>query len=364
MSIPQQSDLRETTRLTLTLEGSMPNSTPTPFISVDTDAPLGLVISQWFSAPATLLHCRTGGWSNRRFTVGFVERGTSSPPPSGRSGCREPAPIGYAKSDYHDSRAAPGRTHKLHPDNHGRSSYSGCARVHKRDYCRSLFRADEPIFDQGIRMTVRQGAIAPTNDTGGRSTKDDWLNLAIETLISEGIDQVKVQVMAKKLGVSRSSFYWFFESIQDLQDQLLDYWLSKNTGPIIERAMRPAATINKAVCNVFECWVDDNLFQPDLDIAIRYWGRREPRIRSVLDEADRQRVSALTRMFKRFQYPDEEAFTRARVLYYTQIGHFALQVQEPMRDRFSHVPSYLLTFTGAAPTTRDIEALESIMSRS
>lgn len=49
---------------------------------------------------------------------------------------------------------------------------------------------------------------------GGRSTKEDWLNLAKETLIGEGIDQVKIQVMAKKLRVSRSSFYWFSKAFR------------------------------------------------------------------------------------------------------------------------------------------------------
>lgn len=200
----------------------------------------------------------------------------------------------------------------------------------------------------------------PADEDGARSTKEDWLTLAIATLVSEGIDNVKVQVMARQLGVSRSSFYWFFDSLKDLQDQMLDRWLAKNTGPIIERALRPAETINKAVCNVFECWIDDRLFEPDLDIAVRIWGRHEPRIRSVLEEADRQRVEALTRMFMRYDYAEEEARTRARVLYYTQIGHFTLQVLESYEDRLSHLRSYLVTFTGTEPTPADMAPLEKI----
>ena len=196
----------------------------------------------------------------------------------------------------------------------------------------------------------------------GRSKKEDWLDLAISILIADGIDAVKIQSMARTLGVSRSSFYWFFESLQDLQDQLLDHWLGKNTGPIIERAMRPAETIGKAVCNVFECWVDDDLFGPELDMAVRLWGRSDQRIRAVLDEADRQRVDALTRMFMRYGYPSEEAFTRARVLYYTQIGHFTLRVEETLDERFSHLHSYLLTFTGRAPTPTDIAAFERFVA--
>ncbi len=65
----------------------------------------------------------------------------------------------------------------------------------------------------------------------------------------------------------------------------------------------------------------------------------------------------MTRMFIRFGYQDEEALTRARVLYYTQVGHFALDVQETLPERFTHVPSYLLTFTGIEPLPSDYEAL-------
>lgn len=220
-----------------------------------------------------------------------------------------------------------------------------------------------PSPSKGSTMAVRsQATVGAAHDGSGKLTKENWLDLAIETLITGGIDQVKIQVMAKKFGVSRSSFYWFFDSIQDLQDQILAYWLSKNTGPIIERAMRPAATVNKAVCNIFECWIDNSLFEPDLDLAIRFWGRHDPRIRSIVDEADRQRVEAVTRMFERYRFPQEEANTRARVLYYTQIGHFTLQVRETLAERYSHLRSYLVTFTGVEPTPADMEDLRTSMA--
>ena len=198
---------------------------------------------------------------------------------------------------------------------------------------------------------------------GGKSTQSDWLNLAIETLVNEGIDQVKVQVMAKTLGVSRSSFYWFFESIQDLQNQLLSHWLTRNTDPIIERALRPAPNVVRAVCNVFECWVDPDLFDPNLDAAIRYWGRRDPAVRSIVDEADTKRLEAVASMFMRYDYPGEEALIRARVLYFTQIGHYTLEVRENPEVRMSHLRSYLLTFTGHEPQPDDTASFRRLADR-
>ena len=199
--------------------------------------------------------------------------------------------------------------------------------------------------------------------SGGKSTQADWLNLAIETLVNEGIDQVKVQVMSKKLGVARSSFYWFFESIQDLQNQLLSHWLTRNTDPIIERAFRPAPNVIRAVCNVFECWVDPDLFDPNLDAAIRYWGRRDPAVRAIVDKADTKRLEAVARMFMRYDYPEEEALIRARVLYFTQIGHYTLEVRENPEVRMSHLRSYLLTFTGHEPDPADTESFRRLADR-
>lgn len=188
-----------------------------------------------------------------------------------------------------------------------------------------------------------------------KPTKQTWLDLAIEALVTEGIDQVKVQVMAKKLGVSRSGFYWSFATIQDLYDQMLEFWLKRNTGSIIERAMRPAPSVTKAVLNVFESWIDSSLFDPSLDIAVRFWARRDEKVRAVVDEADEQRVNAIKRMFERYGYAEEEALTRARVLYFTQIGHYTLAVKDSMEERMTHLKSYLLTFTGTEPDQKEIE---------
>ena len=199
-------------------------------------------------------------------------------------------------------------------------------------------------------MTV----VAPIAEQG-KSTKEDWLNLAIKALVSDGIDHVKIQVIAKELNVSRSSFYWFFDSLQDLHNQLLEHWLKKNTGPIIERAMRPAPTIIRAIINVFECWTDEELYDPRLDMAIRLWARRSDQVKAVVQLADSQRLEAVAAMYRRYGYEEEDALIRARVLYFTQIGHYTLEVDEDLETRHFHVTAYLRSFSGQEPTAEDIE---------
>lgn len=194
----------------------------------------------------------------------------------------------------------------------------------------------------------------------GRSTREDWLRLAINTLIRDGIDRVKVQIMARQLKVSRSSFYWFFKSPQDLHNQMLDLWLTKNTGPIIQRALRPATTITEAILNVFECWVDEDLFDPRLDIAVRLWARRDPAVLGVVSGADQQRLDALTRMFARHGYEQGDALVRARVLYFTQIGQYTLDIREDLALRLTRTRAYVRAFSGTEPSEQEIARFETL----
>lgn len=219
-----------------------------------------------------------------------------------------------------------------------------------------------PKSKQGLaERKTKSPAVA--GDVTSRTSKQDWLDLAIKTLIEDGIDQVKIQVMAKKLDVSRSSFYWFFESLEDLHAQLLENWLRTNTDPVVTYAGKEAPSINRAILNVFQCWVDDSLFDPQLDIAIRIWARRDPSIRTVIDEADRRRIEAITAMYSRYGYDDENAFIRARVLYFMQIGHYTLDVDEALDVRVSHVPAYLLAFSGQDAVPEDIAAFDEFVVR-
>ena len=68
-------------------------------------------------------------------------------------------------------------------------------------------------------------------------------------------------------------------------------------------------------------------------------------------------------MYIRHGYGGEDAFIRARVLYYMQIGYYTLEVREPMAVRFSHIEAYLRSFTGKEPTAGDVEYFHTFLTR-
>ena len=54
------------------------------------------------------------------------------------------------------------------------------------------------------------------------------------------------------------------------------------------------------------------MFDPRLDLAVREWSRRSPKIRALVDSEDNQRIEALRQFYLRFDYAMPEALIRAR----------------------------------------------------
>ncbi|HEX9447391.1 MAG TPA: hypothetical protein VF920_05400, partial [Dongiaceae bacterium] len=128
-----------------------------------------------------------------------------------------------------------------------------------------------------------------------------------------------------------------------------------------EQAALPAASIMAAVVNIFACWVDQRLFDPRLDFAIREWARRSKAVHKVVQQADEDRVAAIQRMFQHHGYDARDAFTRARVLYFMQIGYYALDLKEALEQRIAVTADYLRAFTGREPDKKQVDRFISML---
>ena len=211
---------------------------------------------------------------------------------------------------------------------------------------------------------MREAVQTPALPAGKiKATRDDWLDQALSVLANEGVESVTILNLSERLDVSRSSFYWYFKDRDALLDALLARWEHFNTRSIVIQAEAPAASINEAVCNVFRCWVNPGIFDPRLDFAIREWARRSRKVRVALDRSDTERTAAIKAMFERFGYAGPDALVRARVLYYMQIGYFALDIREPMEARLNLAPHYLEAITGLPPSEADLASFLAYAAR-
>lgn len=188
-----------------------------------------------------------------------------------------------------------------------------------------------------------------------RSSEDLWLGAAYDMLTESGVEAVKVMPLAKRLGLARTGFYWHFKDRDALLEAMIQRWENKNTGNLVARCAAYAETICEAMFNLFDCWLDEGLFDARLDLAIRNWARNDAGLHARLDAADARRFAAVKAMFTRFGYPSDEAEVRTMTVLYTQVGYFSMQVTEDRAGRIARMPAYVGVFTGRTPSTRDIE---------
>lgn len=191
--------------------------------------------------------------------------------------------------------------------------------------------------------------------TGWRGSADVWLEAAVEALLEGGVEAVRIQPLARRLNLSRTSFYWFFKDREALLAALVERWRRKNTGNILARAEAYAETVAEAMLNVFDCWYDTDLFESRFEFAIRSWALQSPSLLAEVQAADRQRLEALARMLMRFGEDAVMADVRARTIYLTQIGYISLQAREDTALRLRRIPVYVEIFTGRAPEPRELD---------
>jgi AcrR family transcriptional regulator len=177
--------------------------------------------------------------------------------------------------------------------------------------------------------------------------RDGWLRAAHDALIREGIGGVEIGKLARKLQVTRGGFYWFFDSRKQLLNRLLADWEENNSRVFFSvRNLGTSGAVELKTLS--ETWIHENGYHPQWDAAVREWARISPRVAIVVRRVDDARIAAIRRIFQDIGYAEPEAFIRARITYFHQVGYYALGVQESREQRMELLPIYMRILTGAS----------------
>lgn len=176
-------------------------------------------------------------------------------------------------------------------------------------------------------------------------TRADWIAAALALLIDEGIDAVRITRLADVLSVTRGSFYWHFRDRDDLYEALIAHWERSNTAAVLD-AVRDAPSLDAGILALFDTWLDTSRFDPRLDSAMRDWARRSEDVRNAVEAADDARIKGIAALFAAHGFDETDAFIRARIIYFTQVGYYALGIDETLVQRFGYLEAYYLGFTG------------------
>lgn len=172
-----------------------------------------------------------------------------------------------------------------------------------------------------------------------RLTREDWIEAARRALIASGVDDVKVDRLAKKLKVTRGSFYWHFKHRKELLDALLAGWEGQNRRELAQVAERSRQGEDGPV-ELVRVWLSEDPAHPTFDMAIRFWARKSPEVAGLVRAIDEAWISLFRESFEAQGEDAMIALARARVIYFHQIGYYALALGEGLEDRLKLAPYY------------------------
>jgi AcrR family transcriptional regulator len=164
--------------------------------------------------------------------------------------------------------------------------------------------------------------------------RNAWLRKALAVLLSHGIAQLKIEVLARKLKLTKGGFYWHFKNREDLLRSMVDWWRDNQLQFIsrLDRTLKDPAAVIKAVI-AFTLHTDDS----NHDIAMREFARFNKYAARAVVEVDERRIAFLAELFRAASFSDAEAVLRARALYFYQIGEYttSLSLAPALRDELA-----------------------------
>jgi AcrR family transcriptional regulator len=160
-----------------------------------------------------------------------------------------------------------------------------------------------------------------------RLVRDRWLRAGLESLRKAGVAGVRIERLAAELGISKGSFYWHFRDREDLLQALLDFWSHEMTELEFERIEQLPARLGERLLALARDVLEKGMGR--YDPSIRAWARHHGGVASAVEEVDRRRVRALTRLFEEAGFAAPHARTRARLFYTFLLGE--PQVRAPRR---------------------------------
>lgn len=148
-------------------------------------------------------------------------------------------------------------------------------------------------------------------------TPEHWIAAATEVLADQGIDSVRVDLLARTLEVTRGSFYWHFRDREDLLRRVLQGWRQHATEQLTQRLERASTDPHEQLRDVISLPFRGRsaVRAGRIELAIRAWARRDDMARHVVDEADAARISYIAQIFSSLGFPIGESRSRAFLLY-------------------------------------------------
>jgi AcrR family transcriptional regulator len=170
-----------------------------------------------------------------------------------------------------------------------------------------------------------------------RTPPSAWIEEGLRALAAGGPDAVRVESLARVLGVTKGGFYWQFNDRQALLEEMLDAWERMSVDEVIERiesqgedARAKLRRLSRIASSPYDLLGTDPL---SIDLAIRDWARRDQRVARRLRRVDNRRMDYLRSLFGTFCDDQDEVEARCMLFFSLWIGNHFIAADHGARSR-------------------------------
>lgn len=153
-------------------------------------------------------------------------------------------------------------------------------------------------------------------------SRTEWIAGSFDALSEGGIDALRVEPLAKRLGVTKGSFYHHFENRRSLHLELLGEWERLGTSRIIDDVSHSSPDAGTRLRMLAHETMKADPFTDSIETAIRSWAGVDDEVSTVVSRVDRRRLSFTEGLLRDVGLPHPLAKRRSLLLYRVLIGEF------------------------------------------
>src|SRR5262249_7021495 len=169
------------------------------------------------------------------------------------------------------------------------------------------------------------------NDDSGHSR---WIDAGLREMGRGGVAQVRVEVLAKRLGVTKGGFYRRFKDRRALLDALLETWTRGRIAAIEQQTALGNASAAERLKSVIRLYSERvNPEGMAIELAIRQWARSDRSAAKAVAHVDAARLRSVEHLYARMGLSDEDAQARAVLFYAFIFGQGLMFPDQPPRKR-------------------------------
>jgi len=153
-----------------------------------------------------------------------------------------------------------------------------------------------------------------------QTPRNRWIEEGLSALAAGGPDAVRIESLAKALGVSKGGFYWHFKDRQALLEEMLDAWERTWVDEVIEAVEAEDEDARWRLRRLFELAAASGGELLKIELAIRNWARSDKAVAKRLKRVDNRRMDYMRSLFGAICEDDGDVEARCVLAFSLFIG--------------------------------------------